>query len=115
MAATNIECVKIKRNEAGGYPELQAIDETNGALIDYREADQKILIILSAGAASKVTVHGGNGVQGTDEATFEFDMANGDTNTLVLESGMYMDVKENKGTVKITTDGTVSIGAIALP
>lgn len=87
----------------------------DGVLIDYSHEDSKILLIFDATDEVKVTVHGGNGIQGTEEATKTFDLATGKTGALVLESGFYEDVKENKGTVKITATGTVTVRAIALP
>lgn len=87
----------------------------DGVLVDYNHEDSKILLIFNATDAVTVTVHGGNGVQGTDEATKEFSLTAGQTGSLVLESGFYEDVKENKGKVKITATGTVTVIAVALP
>ncbi len=116
MAVTNVERLTIKRNVPGGYPEMVKIDTADGALIDFEGNDEKTLIILSASSESaSVTVHNGNGIQGVEAAEFEFDIPNGETKTLVLESGKYKDVKENKGKVKLSVTGTVSVGVIELP
>ncbi|WP_294465536.1 hypothetical protein [uncultured Anaerofustis sp.] len=114
MSMTNVESVKIIKNQVSGYPTFTAIGE-EGVLVDYSSADDKTLLILSASADSTVSVHAGNGIQGAEDNQFSFEIKNGETKTLVLESGMFMDVKENKGKVKITATGTVSIGAIVLP
>ncbi len=116
MSVTNIERVKIKRNTPGEYPELTAIDTTDGALIDFDGCDDKTLMIFaSSSEGAKVRVHSGNGIQGVEAAEFEFDIPNGEMRTLVIESGKYKDVKVNKGKVKVTVTGTVSVGVIELP
>lgn len=104
----------LNRNEMKELIEGVSIS-SDGVLIDYNHEDSKILLIFDASNAAKVTVHGGNGIQGTEEATKVFDVGASKTGALVLESGFYEDVKENKGKVKITATGTVTVRAVALP
>lgn len=104
----------LNRNEMKELIEGVSISG-DGVLIDYNHEDSKILLIFDASDAAKVTVHGGNGIQGTEEATKVFDVGASKTGALVLESGFYEDVKENKGKVKITATGTVTVRAVALP
>ena len=104
----------LNRNEMKVLSEGVSITG-DGVLIDYNHQDSKVLLVFDATDEVTVTVHGGNGVQGTDEATKEFSLTAGQTGSLVLESGFYEDVKVNKGMVKITATGTVKVRAIALP
>lgn len=114
MSMTEVKFDLLNRNEMKELSEATTVS-SDGVLIDYNHQDSKILLIFEATDKSKVTVHGGNGIQGTEEATKVFDVGASKTGALVLESGFYEDVKENKGKVKITATGTVTVKAIALP
>lgn len=114
MAMTQVSYDLLKRNELKVLSDATTIS-SDGVLIDFTHYDSKILMCFDATDTATITVHGGNGIQGTDEATKTFNLTAGESGALVLESGFYEDVKENKGKVKITATGTVTVRAIALP
>ena len=115
MADIYIDRLKIKRNEACPFPEFTNMESGDIGYIDFDGVDEKTLIILTTSMErANVTVHSGNGIQGVKVNEFDFEILKDEIKTLVLESGKYKDVLDKKGKVKITADGSISVGVIEL-
>lgn len=114
MSAVLIEKTKLKWNEAGFPAEAVSVDAAEGGLISMG-ADQKMLILITNGAAAEATatVKAGDGIQATEDLVIT--LAASGTAAVSLESGKYLITKgENKGNVLIIGEN-VMVQAIELP
>lgn len=118
MAATAIQNTIMKHQVAVSMPATAALHATDGALVDFGAADQKILLILQNGSASEsktATIKAGNGIQGVKD--FSITLAASETKLVNLESGKFMNMTGvNKGKILVKgTDANVKAACVVLP
>ncbi len=118
-AATAITYTNIKKfNTMTDFIAPAAIDATNGALITFDKADQRILVMLensSATTAYTFTVKKGNGIQGVKDLAVSVGTSS--KKVVVLESGAFKNVEgTNIGKVHITgSHADQKVAAVVLP
>lgn len=122
MARKTITPIKITNysefKDAGTYADLlTAIDATDGAEIALDGHDERSVLLVhnsSSTAASTVTVHKGNGLQGVSD--LEYSVAAGKIALIVLESGKFKNVSgDDKGKVIISGAAALKVAFIKLP
>lgn len=118
MAATAINPVKLKLNEAAVYPTLLAVDPTDGAAIDMAGiADQKCLILLQNGTTGTktATIAAGNAIQGVGDLAVS--LGDSQTKCVRVDSGRFQNASgANKGKIIVKgTDANVKVGCVVLP
>jgi len=118
MAVINVIPTVVGQNENGGEVTLTAITSTtDGAVIDFKGQDSKIVVLIknNGAAAQTATIKKGDSIHGV--ADYAVNIAAGKTFAYSLESGKFKNVTgANKGKVIIlgsTTD--IQVGAILLP
>lgn len=93
-------------------PTLTALTANTAKAIEWPESDEKMTLVISASAATTLTVLAGNGIQGV--ANLEVNVPEG-VSLLKLESGRFKNVTgENKGKILVKSAGTPEIGVAAL-
>jgi hypothetical protein len=118
MAATIIENTVMKHNQAVSMPVAAAVDATDGAVVNFNAADQKILLILQNASTSvpkTATVKAGNGIQGVNDLVITLEAST--TKLVSLESGKFMNMKGTaKGKVIVKgSDANVKAACVVLP
>ena len=99
------------RNEIA-TPTLVALVAGEDTPIEFDGRDDKMVLVINATAACKLTVKAGNGIQGVSDLTL--DVAKG-VNLLKLESGRFKNVSgENKGKIVLNSTGTPSVGVVEM-
>lgn len=113
MAASKALTKRLKWNEIGSV-QLTAVDETDGAELQ-PAGDESSLIILSSSADMNVTVHAGDGPQGTDDLVLA--LTADVPQYLTLESGRFMQTHgTDNGKIRITASASgLSVGCLVLP
>lgn len=120
MAASTIANIKLERNSFGAYPTAAVVTANDGLVVEFTEADQKILIIAenTDTITHTIVVKGGNGFMCAND--IEHDIATAGKAVIVLESGGYKNVSgDNAGKVLIQNKDTqataLSVACIVLP
>lgn len=121
MSATAVTKTELTLNAAAAMPAASAVDATDGALVTYDKADQKILLVLenaNTTATATAVVNKGNGLQGVSD--LEVTLAASAKKCVVVESGRFINVSgDNKGKIRIddkATGGTdIKVAAVVLP
>jgi len=118
MAVVNIVPVQLALNDGTLAPVQTALTSaTDGALVPFVGADNKMLIAISNVnvAAKTVTFKAGNGLQGVGDLTVSIGAS--ETKYFPLESGKFKNVSgTNKGKMLIVGETTdIKVGAILLP
>lgn len=123
MAAVALTVIDAKKfNEASDEVTtanlFTAVDATDGAIFEMKEADQKYVILAQnthASAAKSVIVKAGNGLQGVED--YSKSIASGKTVAISIESGLFKNVTgTNKGKVIIKGDtADIKLAVIKLP
>lgn len=99
------------RNELATV-ELTALSVNTDTPIEWPENDHKMTLVINADDATKLTVLAGNSIQGV--ADLVVDVPEG-ISLIKLESGRFKNVTgEHKGKIVIKSDGTPSVGVVAL-
>lgn len=110
MAKAVIVNTKLKFNEPAEPVEAVTLD-TDGAVIDYTQCSDELILLEIGGAAA--TILKGDGIQAT--ADLEIPFVSGKTKVVVVESGKYLfHTGEDKGKIKVTGTGA-TLRVIQLP
>ena len=116
MAAVEIKTTKLAWNTFSELEAATAVSASDGALITFG-ADQKMIIVVTNGAASTktVTVVAGDGIQATEDVTYTIPASG--TVAIAVESGKFLLMNGlSKGKVLVKGASTdVKIQAIELP
>ncbi len=113
MAASKAITRRLKWNEIGSVS-LTAVDATDGAELQLA-GDESSLIILSSTASLSVTLHAGDGPQGTDDLVVA--LTAGVPQYLAVESGRFVQTHgTDNGKIRITASASgLSAGCLVLP
>ena len=104
--------MNITMRNAIATPALTALVANTEKAIEWPEADEKMVLVISATAATKLTVRAGNSIQGVADLTVDVPQG---VSLLKLESGRFKNVTgDNKGKIVIISVGTPSVGVAAL-
>lgn len=99
------------RNEIATV-ELTALTAKTDTPIEWREGDDKMILVIQATAATTLTVKAGNGIQGVADHTLTVPVG---VSLVKLESGRFKNVSgENKGSIVVNAAAAVSVGTVAL-
>lgn len=110
MAATEVKLQKVKLNEGLTLKAAAALDQTDGAYVDFTGQDTKTVIILSG--SGEATIKAGTGIQGVSDMTVT---ASENGTAIELDSGAFkITTGEHKGKVHITGANTIKVQAILL-
>ena len=93
-------------------PELTALTASEPKAIVWDENDDKVVLVINATAATKLTVKSGNGIQSVCDLTLDVPVG---VSLVKLESGRFKFVSgENKGKIVVVSEGTPKVGVAAL-
>jgi hypothetical protein len=91
---------------------LTALTAATPTAIVWSESDEKMILVVNAGAATTLTVKAGNGIQGVEDLVLSVPKG---ISLLKLESGRFKNVSgESKGKIVVVSDGTPSVGTVAI-
>lgn len=91
---------------------LEALSANTEKALEWSENDNKMILVITASNATRLTVKAGNGIQGV--ADLSLTVAAG-TSLVKLESGRFKNVTgTNKGKIVVVSPGTPSVGVVAL-
>ena len=92
--------------------ELEALTASTDKAIEWKEGDDKMILVIVATTATTLTVKAGNGIQGVADKVLTVPVG---TSLVKLESGRFKNVSgTNKGKVVVQSAGTPSVGVVAL-
>ena len=92
-------------------PELLALTANTDKAIEWSENDDKVILVVEATAATKLTIKAGNGIQGVCDQTLDVPVG---VSLVKLESGRFKNVTgENKGKIVVVSTGTPKVGVAA--
>ena len=117
-AATAITNTQIKLNQLVVLGATAAVEATNGAIVDFTAADQKVLVIAensNSTTAYDVTIKKGNGLQGVSD--YKVEIPKSEIWAGVFESGQFKNVSgTNKGKMVIIGEAAdIKIAVYVLP
>lgn len=93
-------------------PTLTALVANTETAIPWKESDERMILIISAGSATTLTVKAGNGIQGSENLVLTVQQG---VSLVKLESGFYKNVTgTNKGKIVVVSPGTPSVGTAAM-
>lgn len=99
------------RNEIATV-ELEALTASTDKAIEWKEGDDKMILVIVATAATTLTVKAGNGIQGVADKVLTVPVG---TSLVKLESGRFKNVSgTNKGKIVVQSAGTPKVGVVAL-
>lgn len=93
-------------------PTLEALTESTPKALAWDENDDKMILVISAEAATDLTIKAGNGIQGVNDHKLTVPKG---VSLVKLESGRFKNISgENKGKIVVVSTGTPSVGIAAL-
>ena len=99
------------RNEIATV-ELEALTASTDKAIEWKEGDDKMILVIVATEATTLTVKAGNGIQGVADKVLTVPVG---TSLVKLESGRFKNVSgTNKGKIVVQSAGTPKVGVVAL-
>lgn len=99
------------RNELATV-KLEALRASADKAIEWKEGDDKMILVIVATEESNVTIKAGNGIQGVADMVLTVPVG---TSLVKLESGRFKNVSgENKGKIVIQSNKTPNVGAVAI-
>lgn len=99
------------RNEIATV-ELEALTASTDKAIEWKEGDDKMILVIVATEATTLTVKAGNGIQGVADKVLTVPVG---TSLVKLESGRFKNVSgTNKGKIVVQSAGTPKVGVAAL-
>lgn len=99
------------RNEIATV-ELEALTASTDKAIEWKDGDDKMILVIVATAATTLTVKAGNGIQGVADKVLTVPVG---TSLVKLESGRFKNVSgTNKGKIVVHSAGTPKVGVVAL-
>lgn len=99
------------RNEIAKV-ELEALTASTDKAIEWREGDDKMILVIVATTQTTLTVKAGNGIQGVADKVLTVPVG---TSLVKLESGRFKNVSgANKGKIVVRSAGTPQVGTVAL-
>lgn len=99
------------RNEIATV-ELEALTASTDKAIEWKDGDDKMILVIVATAATTLTVKAGNGIQGVADKALTVPVG---TSLVKLESGRFKNVSgANKGKIVVQSAGTPKVGVVAL-
>lgn len=99
------------RNEIATV-ELEALTTSTDKAIEWKDGDDKMILVIVATAATTLTVKAGNGIQGVSDKVLTVPVG---TSLVKLESGRFKNVSgTNKGKIVVQSAGTPKVGVVAL-
>lgn len=99
------------RNEIATV-ELEALTVSTDKAIEWKEGDDKMILVIVATEATTLTVKAGNGIQGVSDKVLTVPVG---TSLVKLESGRFKNVSgTNKGKIVVQSAGTPKVGVAAL-
>ena len=99
------------RNEIATV-ELEALTASTDKAIEWKEGDDKMILVIVATEATTLTVKAGNGIQGVADKVLTVPVG---TSLVKLESGRFKNVSgTNKGKIVVQSAGTPKVGTVAL-
>ena len=99
------------RNEIATV-ELEALTASTDKAIEWKDGDDKMILVIVATAATTLTVKAGNGIQGVADKVLAVPVG---TSLVKLESGRFKNVSgANKGKIVVESAGTPKVGVVAL-
>lgn len=99
------------RNEIATV-ELEALTASTDKAIEWKDGDDKMILVIVATAATTLTVKAGNGIQGVADKVLTVPVG---TSLVKLESGRFKNVSgTNKGKIVVRSAGTPKVGVVAL-
>lgn len=99
------------RNEIATV-ELEALTASTDKAIEWKDGDDKMILVIVATAATTLTVKAGNGIQGVSDKVLTVPVG---TSLVKLESGRFKNVSgTNKGKIVVRSPGTPKVGVVAL-
>ena len=94
-------------------PVMTAMTASTPTAIEWKENDDKMVLVINASASTDLTVKAGNGIQGVNDLVLN-DVPKG-VSLIKLESGRFKNVSgDNKGKIVVVSTGTPSVGVAAL-
>jgi hypothetical protein len=115
MAKTIISPVKLDLNEPGQFTFTAPSDASDGFSVDYKEQDNRLVLLLrnEAAAAATATVKAGDGIQGIVD--YVYDLPASSSVALRLEAGKFKRVTgDDRGNVLIVPSATTVLAALVL-
>lgn len=99
------------RNEIAKV-EMTALTAKSDKAIEWKEGDDKMILVIQAEAATTLTVKAGNGIQGVADHTLTVPVG---ISLIKLESGRFKNVSgDNKGKIIVNAAAAASVGVVAL-
>lgn len=99
------------RNEIATV-ELEALTASTDKAIEWKEGDDKMILVIVATEATTLTVKAGNGIQGVADKVLTVPVG---TSLVKLESGRFKNVSgTNKGKIVVRSPKTPKVGVVAL-
>lgn len=99
------------RNEIATV-ELEALTASTDKAIEWKEGDDKMILVIVATEATTLTVKAGNGIQGVADKVLTVPVG---TSLVKLESGRFKNVSgTNKGNIVVQSPKTPKVGVVAL-
>lgn len=99
------------RNEIATV-ELTALTAKADTAIEWKEGDDKMILVIQATAATTLTVKAGNGIQGVADHALAVPVG---VSLVKLESGRFKNVSgDNKGKIVVNAAAAVSVGTVAI-
>ncbi len=93
-------------------PTLEALTANTAKGIEWSENDMKMILVISATAATDLTIKAGDSIQGTADEVLTVPKG---VSLVKLESGRFKNVTgENKGKIVVVSTGTPSVGVVAM-
>ncbi len=117
MAATAVTLLDAGLNNFGtqASANLVALDGTDGALIPISGKDGYTVLVFTCSAAdATITIKGGNGDKGGQDAVLT-ELAKDKTAAVLVDSAYFVNVSgTNKGKIQVTGKATTSVMAVEL-
>ena len=111
MATISMNTPLVMRNNAAYVSETSISANTKTAL-EWKEDDNKMILVINASGTVNLTVFAGNGIQGAADLNLYLGPG---ISLIKLESGRFKNVSGvNKGKIFVQFDSTVSAGIVAL-
>ncbi len=80
--------------------------------LEWKESDEKMILVVNATTETTLTVKAGNGIQGVCDLELTVPVG---VSLVKLESGRFKNVSgENKGKIVVVSAGTPSVGVVAI-
>ena len=99
------------RNEIATV-ELEALTASTDKAIEWKEGDDKMILVIVATEATTLTVKAGNGIRGVSDKVLTVPVG---TSLVKLESGRFKNVSgTNKGKIVVQSPKTPKVGVAAL-